>query len=206
MLKTLGIVLLSLPGIFTDALFLSAIVWLLGPAQRHVPWHSVFWWCVPGAILLFCWIDRHTTGSDLLEDATWNTGPTTPGGLPAMLSLGFGASGYGIGGGSTPGMPILTQILLSGPRQLRKVVNRLRSVWMFDRRSRQRAGRVLQHLLTVDHSCAIQSLLEPSEQMQQLMPALAYLVFYDWISESPESQHVWLSGQSRNVLQHALRV
>src|SRR5579863_5571061 len=108
MVQTMLLAAAALPGMLVDALFLSWIVWLLGPIQHHIPWLTVFWCCVPGAVPLFWWIDRHTAASDPSDSATWADGPTTAGGHLAMTSLGFGASGYGIGSAAARGMPLLT--------------------------------------------------------------------------------------------------
>ena len=54
-----------------------------------------------------------------------------------------------------------------------------------------------------DQSCSIDSLLEQSEKMRDLAPALGYLTFYGWIGVSQETLHVWLSGEARSLLQQA---
>ena len=192
--KTLLLAAIALPGLLLDALILSPIVMPFGPLQHHIRWLWVFLCCVPAGAMLFWWIDRHTSEPDALADAIWGAGLTSPGGSPLMTSHGMGF------GNSKGDMPILTAVLLFGPRRLRQAMKRLRATLLFRRQTRERAAQVLRQMSAVDHSSAVHALLHASEQIQNLSPALAYLVFYDWIGTTQDTQHVWLSEETRSIL------
>lgn len=201
MRKALLLAILALPGVLVDALLLSPFVFVMGPFQYHIPWRWVYVCSVPLATWLFWWIDSHTAESDLQGDATWATGLTTAGG---HLALGVGMRGD-MTSDSARDMPILTGLLLMGPRLMRQAINRFRTGSKFGSRARKRAELALRQLMAVDHSSNVEALLEKQEQMKDLAPALGYLVFYDWIGVSKEAERVWLNGETRTIIQPLLR-
>ena len=204
--KTKLMAWLAVPGLCLNAFFLYLIVFAIGDALIYLSGNKTFhmnWWvvllvCVPVSVPLFWWIDGRTRQTDMLEDAS----PDGPG---PMLSLGFGLGAFGAMAGASRGLPIFNQIILGGPRQLRKVVNRYQAASRFDEPCRARAEMALRQLLTIDHSCLVQRVLRKQEQMQELVPALAYLVFYEWISTSKDTLNVWLTGEARKTLEAAVR-
>lgn len=204
--KTKLIAWLAAPGVIIDALFLSAVVWMVctaimyswGVHQYEMSWTASLILGVPLSVPLFWWLDVRTHKSDILEDAVGD-------GPPMMLSMGFGLGAFGTAGGILRGIPIFRDLLLMGPRQLRRALNRYQAANRFDAVCRDRAELALRQMIAVNHSCYTHKLLRKSEEMQSLAPAMAYLIFYDWISTSKDTLYVWLSGEARKTLEAAVR-
>lgn len=193
-------ILLSLPGILFDALFLSGIVFLLGPMQHNVPWRDIFLWCIPGAILLFWLIDALTPKSNLSSDDTSvASGLTTIGG-----SMELSPWTYAAGAGGTRGMPVFTEIVLAGPRVLGNAIQRFRAARAVQLTDRTVAVRILGCLLAVEHGLDTESLLQSHEPPSALMRPLAYLIFHGWIDSSQDTRHVWLSANTRVIIEKAI--
>ena len=186
---------LSLPGIALDGVFLSAIVWLCGPYQHGIPWLSVFWWCLPAAVILFWLLDRQS-GLD------WSNNLTSGASVPDAPSRGEG--GYSLGGGVARGVPMVTEMLVLAPRLLKRVIATFRAARQFTPPAKHRSEGVLRQMAAREKGCDIEKLLEPGEEITKLRPALVYLIFYDWISISRDTRHVWLNGDSRKILQQAM--
>jgi hypothetical protein len=190
------LLLLSAPGTLFDAFFLSGIVWLIGPLQHHVPWRPVFYWCIPGAILIFWCIDRLTPESNSEIDPTSSdTNPTTAGGHYAMSPWTIGADES-----NRHSMPVFTEIVLMGPRILRNALQKIRGVWAVGFSNRNRAAQMVRDLLTSDHAVEVESFLKPPERLESIMSAVAYLLFYGWIDSSHDGRRIWLSETSRTYL------
>ena len=193
--RMLLLAVLSLPGIALDAVFLSAIVWLCGPYQHGIAWLDVFWWCLPAAVVLFWLLDRQS-GLD------WSSNLTSGGRAAEMPSR--GEAGYSIGGGVARGVPMVTEMLVLAPRLLRRVIATSRATRKFLPPAKHRSEGVLRQMAAREKGCDIEKLLEPGEEIAKLRPALDYLIFYDWISISRDTKHVWLNGDSRKILQQAM--
>jgi hypothetical protein len=194
------LILLSLPGTLIDSFVLSGILWLMGPFQHHISWLYVFFPCIPVSILLFWWIDRETPAPDWDSLARGAGSGLTTGGGHLELSPWTPGVGYG----AREGMPILTEILVMGPRILRKAIRKFRGIQAVSGADRNRASQILQSLLAVDHGLDVKNLLQPHEPLSSLTPALAYLLFHQWIDSSHDARHVWLSGESRAIIQRAI--
>ncbi|HEX5242758.1 MAG TPA: hypothetical protein VFW23_05795, partial [Tepidisphaeraceae bacterium] len=184
-----------LPGIVADAVILSAIVWLCGPYQHGVGWRSIFWWCLPAAVILFWLLDRQP-GLD------WSSNLSSGASVPDAPSR--GEAGYSIGGGFARGVPMVTEMVVLAPRLLRRVIATLRAARKFTQPAKLRGQRVLRELAAREKGCDIDKLLEAGEDVGKMRPTLDYLVFYDWISISRDARHVWLNGDSRKILQAAI--
>lgn len=187
---------LSLPGIALDAVILSAMIWIMGPYQHRIPWLSVFWWCLPAAVILFWLLDRQS-GMD------WSSNLTSGGRAAEAPSR--GEAGYSLGGGLARGVPMVTEMVVLAPRLLRRVIATLRAARKFAQPAKLRGEGVLRQLAAREKGCDIEKLLEQGEEISKLRPALDYLIFYDWISVSRDTKHVWLNGDSRKILQEAIQ-
>ena len=196
--KNVLLVLLAMPGILLDAVLISGIVWLLGPFENGVPWHRVFFWCIPITLLLFWWDDTQPE-SWTADDAKWAAGdPTLPGG-PSLNSQGVPRGGGGYRGEFCT--QLLTLLLLLGPRLLRGAAGKLWGIWKFRSANPERARQVLQQMAAVDYGVAVRSLLRPQEQLEVLLPTLSYLQFYGWIEVSEDTERVWFPADVRALME-----
>ena len=193
--RMLLLALASLPGIAVDAVILSAIIWIMGPYQHGIAWLNIFWWCLPGAVILFWLLDRQS-GMD------WSSNLTSGGRAAEAPSR--GEAGYSIGGGIARGVPMVTEMAVLAPRLLRRVIATLRAARKFTQPAKLRGEAVLRQLAAREKGCDIEKLLEQGEEISKLRPALDYLIFYDWISISRDTKHVWLNGDSRKILEEAV--
>jgi len=101
-------------------------------------------------------------------------------------------------------VPMVTEMAVLAPRLLRRVIATLRAARKFTQPAKLRGEGVLRQLAAREKGCDIEKLLEQGEEISKLRPALDYLIFYDWISISRDTKHVWLNGDSRKVLEDAI--
>ncbi len=197
--KNLLLILPALPGILLDLVFVSLIVWLLGPFQDGVPWRRVFYWCIPVTILLFWWDDTQSSDSWTADNARWGTGdPTAPGG-PSLDGRGVPRGDGGYRGEVCT--QLLSSLLLFGPSLLRRSAAMLWTIWKFRDANRQRAEQLLRQMATVDYGVAARDLLRPREPLAELLPTLAYLRFYGWIDTSQDLERIWFPADVRTLMQ-----
>jgi hypothetical protein len=191
-------IFLSLPGTLFDALFLSGIVYVFGPFQYGMSWRHLFYWCIPGATLLFWAIDRNTPES--VFETTYGGGAslTTSEGHIAMSPWIYETSR------GSSAMPVLTEFLLMGPRVSRKAFQRLRGAWVVRSANRDDAEKILRSLLAVDHGLDTENLLQKPVAQFGLLRAIAYLLFHGWVDSSHNTGHIWLTEDSRSVLESAI--
>lgn len=198
-------VLLSAPGILIDSLFLSGILYLLGPFRpHHVPWRHVFFWSIPAAVLLFWLIDHATPESDSASDLDAAAAAARSGGTRMTTATGHLAMSPwtpGIGARGSIATPVLTEIILMGPRILRKAFQRLRGAWSVRNADRSRVEQILRTMSAVDHSLHAEELLHQGENVLAISAPLAYLLFYGWVECSHDAARVWLIGKSRSILE-----
>ncbi|MGA2499271.1 MAG: hypothetical protein ABSH20_16150 [Tepidisphaeraceae bacterium] len=195
--KNVWQIVLALPGILFDVVFLSGIIWLLGPLECGVAWNRVFFSCIPGTLLLFWWDDTSTSESWTTDDARWVEGSITSGGGHLLINSGM-SRGPAQADFCTQ---LLTAVLLLGPRMLRGAIGKLRVARRFGEENCERAEQVLRQIAAVDHAVAVRSLVWPQEQLV-LLRTLAYLRFYGWIEASEDTERVWLPAEIRSLMEH----
>ena len=194
-LKIAALLAFGIPTLVLGPLMLGLlieVVFLLW--GRFLPWQWVFAGSFAfGLPLLFWTAARHTPA--YFDDAIISMDPPQLAvaevlGLSGLSAFAQNPEAAAIG---------FTEIALWGPWQTLDALGKIRGMLRLKSVDRARAAEILATLKNIDH-------MEVSERSRRdgdagaNLAALAYLIWYDWVGVSKDSQKVWLLSDSRKLL------
>ena len=140
-------------------------------------------------------LELRTNGGYRADLSKGAGGPTR---FPALRATIFGPAGLFVD--PRPFSTALVECFLSGPRLVISALHRRRLAARLRLRNRTRAAEVVASLLARDEGVETHRILKAGETVKQLLPALAYLAFYQWTGVGENWQRVWLHSEARRVL------
>lgn len=205
-LTSFGMIAAGTPLSFLGPLFLTVIVWFI--CRR--------WYPIEGSDfqisfkLFFLGISLIVL--PLLYHLEWRTNGTFRADLSNAVDVpaGTATSLYVAGGGvmaagvmaanSRSIASALVEVFLGGPRLVLGGLCKQRFAKRLASARTVRTERVIEELLRRDKGIESTNLLQGDEKMEDLMPSLAYLSYFDWIGVGKGWAKVWLFSESRRVL------
>jgi hypothetical protein len=206
-LKLWALIVLGPPLTLTGPLILATIFWfacvrLIG---WHVPWLWLFLALTVVMVPLLLRLEVRTAGRYLGEvlDGFNEYGPRMHAlrvycypGLAA--ATGATASVFANPRATSAG---LVEVFLTGPRLMLSGWRGFQAEKQLASVDRFRAGNVIVLLLTSDRALKMEALLSPGEELNDLLPTLAYLAVRGWIGLGERMTKVWLDSTARDGLQ-----
>jgi hypothetical protein len=193
--KVVALCLLGVPATFLGPWIISAICFTV---SSRLGWHVsgawFFWGATAIAVPLLFRLEWQTHGR-YFEDSVAGAGSTS--GWQSMNTWNALAGFYGDPEIVASG---LTEISLWGPRQILDAAEKLRMVRRMKHVNRRQTEEVVARLLASDHGVVIENLGLSEQDTCDLLPALAYLLVYDWIGVSKDGRRIWLTDESRKKL------
>lgn len=98
---------------------------------------------------------------------------------------------------------LLDALLLGGPRLVLAAAHQMEVAWRLRRVDLKQAAEILTILLSERQGVDTTSRLCADDELDDLIPTLAYLAFHRWIGMRDRWQHVWLFSESRELLSGA---
>jgi len=95
---------------------------------------------------------------------------------------------------------VFVEVFLGGPRLVLGGLCKQRMAKRLVSARTEKTERVIKELLQREKGFESTTLLRGAEKMEDLMPTLAYLLYYDWIGVGQDWKKVWLLSESRRVL------
>lgn len=203
-------VVIGLPLSLLGPVVLGGAFWFAIGAILHV-WIALKWvvlvMIVVATPLLFR-LERQT-GGDYLDQSLARLGEQFPDDAPFHLGRHVGMGGM-TGQGlvalltrPTSLAAAMTEFFLTGPRMVLSGGDHLRQAARLQSVSRYQAAGVLLALLRSQTGKSPAELLQASESVADIVPALAYLSLNGWIGVSERADRVWIFSESREVLMGA---
>ena len=94
----------------------------------------------------------------------------------------------------------LVALFLGGPRLVLGAAHKMEVAWRLRRVDAKKAAEVLAILLSEQQGVDTTSRLCAEDELDDLIPTLAYLAFHRWIGMRDRWQHLWLFSESRELL------
>ncbi|MGD0460894.1 MAG: hypothetical protein ABSB74_00235 [Tepidisphaeraceae bacterium] len=193
--KIVALLTFGIPALFFGPIVLTSMYWAIALLWGfYLHWEWMFFGSVVILVPMLFWTEWHSGGS-FYTDAVISSFDAPP-----MLPLGLTDIDRLVRFMRNPRAETigLVELFLWGPRQVLEAATQFRRQRLLAAVNRPHAAHVLDILKAVDHA-NVEELLE-SESDARTFPALAYLISFDWIGVSKDGKRVWVSSDSRNIL------
>lgn len=205
--KVAAMILFGVPLSFVGPFVLATVFWFAGHAAGYCSWSRVWvhWsWLFLALVIvvvpLLYRLEIRTTGGYLTE-AMQDTKPHRPMGaafLPGPAAqvgalVAVAANPRAVSAG-------VVEVFLFGPRLVVGAFIQFRAARHLKQAEVGRAASILAVLLGRDQGVETSRLLRRDEQLEDLLPTLAYLVFHRWVGVRSGWQQVYLYSMSREAL------
>jgi hypothetical protein len=94
----------------------------------------------------------------------------------------------------------IVEISLWGPRQILDAVGKMRALAALRSASRDQARSILLELIAADQAKAVNSIIDGVGSSMDGLSAIAYLLFFDWVSASSDAKSIWATSETKAEL------
>lgn len=200
--KHFAMLIFGLPLTLIGPLLLATVFWFacLRLTQWDVSWLSFFFVLTAITVPLLFRLELRTAGR-YFDEATSNLNEYAPKHY-ALLPHYYRSLGVVAGLAANPraSSASAVELFLSGPRLILGAWRGMKARRMLANVDRTRAAQVVGALLSLDHALGTKDVLQPGEELTDLLPVLAYLAYHRFVGVGDDMNKVWLSSEAREEL------